>query len=169
MVRVFPRSVARGVKGFAFGWGDSAIGADNWTDDGSGYVELHGGVAPTFDDWVVLDTGQTLRWEETWFPVAGLGGVLHAEKGGALNLRTQAEGLRVSLFPARRLSGHLIVTLDNRRISAEAVSASLDEPFDQVVVLPANAPTRGRVEVSLVDPLSGRPHLTMPPREMALR
>ena len=169
MVRIFPSNVARGAKGFAFGWGDAAIAADNWTDDGSGYVELHGGVAPTFDDWAELGAGQTLSWQETWFPVAGLGGILHAGPGGALNLRPEAGGLRLSLFPTRRLAGHLIVTLDRSRIYDAEVSASPDEPFSQVLPLPADAPARGRVEVSLVDPSSGKPYVAMPPREMALR
>ena len=169
MVRVYPSGVARGAKGFAFGWGDTAIGADNWTDDGSGYVELHGGVAPTFDDWAELGAGRALSWEETWFPVAGVGGILHAEKGGAINLRPEAGGLRVSLFPTRRQSGRLVVTLDNRCIYGEEVTVSPGRPFNQVVPLPADAPARGRIEVSLVDPRSGRPYVAMPPREMALR
>ena len=44
-VRLYPASVARGSKVFALGWG-AAIGSDNFTDDGSAYVELHGGLAP---------------------------------------------------------------------------------------------------------------------------
>ncbi|MDH7485888.1 MAG: DUF5107 domain-containing protein [Anaerolineae bacterium] len=169
MVRVFPGTVARGAKGFAFGWGEAAIGPDNWTDDGSGYVELHGGVAPTFDDWAELDAGQSLSWQETWFPVAGLGGILHAERGGAINVRPEATGLRVSLFSTSPLSGRLIVTLDNRRIFTEEVSLRPDGPFDEVLPLPADAPERGRVEVSLVDPRSGKPYVAMPPRELPLR
>ena len=169
MVRVFPSNVAHGAKGFAFGWGEAAISPDNWTDDGSGYVELHGGVAPTFDDWAELSAGQTLTWQETWFPVAGLGGILYAEKGGAVNVRPEAGGLRVNLLPTRPLSGRLIVTLDDRRIFAEDVSLRPDSPFDELVTLPADAPARGRVEVSLVDPRSGRPYVAMPAQELTLR
>ena len=169
MVRIFPSSVARGAKGFAFGWGDAAIGADNWTDDGSGYVELHGGVAPTFDDWAKLAAGQTLSWEETWFPVAGVGGLIYAEEGGAINLLPETGGLRVSLFPTRRLAGQLVVLLDESRIFSEEVSVSPDRPFSQVVVLPDDAPAQGRVGVSLVDPNDGTPYVAMPPQEVALR
>ena len=49
VARVFPPDVVRGSKGFGFGWANP-IGWNNWTDDGSTYVELHGGVAPTFWD-----------------------------------------------------------------------------------------------------------------------
>lgn len=169
MVRLFPSSVARGAKGFAFGWGEAAISPDNWTDDGSGYVELHGGVAPTFDDWAELGAGRSLSWEETWFPVAGLGGILHAEEGGAINVRPEVGGLRVSLFPIRPLSGRLIVSLDGSIIHAEEVSVRPDMPFDRVVELPSGAPGRGRVEVSLVDPLNGRSYITLPAQELRLR
>lgn len=169
MVRIFPSAVALGAKGFAFGWGEAAIGPDNWTDDGSGYVELHGGVAPTFDDWVELDAGQSLSWQETWFPVAGLGGILYAEKGGAINVRPEAAGMRVSLFPVRRLAGRLIVTLDGSRLYSQEVSLRPDRPLSQIVPLPADAPVRGRVEVSLVDPRSGKPYVAMPSRELPLR
>jgi len=169
MARIFPSSVARGAKGFAFGWGDAAIGADNWTDNGSGYVELHGGVAPTFDDWAELAAGQTLSWEETWFPVAGVGGFLYAGEGGAINLHLEAGGLRVSLFVTRRLAGQLVVLLDEVRIFSEEVSVSPDRPFSQVVALPDDAPAQGRVGVSLVDPNDGTPYVAMPPQEVALQ
>ncbi|UCC64107.1 MAG: DUF5107 domain-containing protein, partial [Anaerolineae bacterium] len=72
MVRVFPSDRARGAKGFAFGW-QKALPASLWTDDGSYYVEMHGGVAPTFWDSASLDAGDVYQWEETWYPVAGIG------------------------------------------------------------------------------------------------
>ena len=45
------------------------IDPSNWTDDGSTYVELHGGPAPTFWGAITLNPNQTLEWTETWLPL----------------------------------------------------------------------------------------------------
>jgi hypothetical protein len=169
IVRVYPSGVARGAKGFAFGWGDAAIPAENWTDDGSGYVELHGGVTPTFDEWAELGPGQTLEWREAWYPVIGLGGILHAEPGGAVNVQPQTGGLQVSLFSTRRLTGRLVVTLEGNPITDDQVSVSPDQPLTREVVLPSDAPERGRIGVSLIDRAGGTSYVAMPEREMGLR
>ncbi|HSJ53799.1 MAG TPA: DUF5107 domain-containing protein [Anaerolineae bacterium] len=71
LARVFPRGAAPGVKGFGFGW-RSPISWTEWTNDGSTYVELHGGAAPTFWDTITLEPLQTLAWTETWLPVRDL-------------------------------------------------------------------------------------------------
>ncbi|HUW09986.1 MAG TPA: DUF5107 domain-containing protein [Anaerolineae bacterium] len=170
IVRVFPREVTRGAKGFAFGWGEAAIGADHWTDDGSSYVELHVGVSSTFAEWAELGGGKSLSWQETWFPVAGLGGIVYAGQGGAVNLRAEAEGLRVGVFPTRSLQGDLTIMLDDVRIHvAEDVRMSPELPWQQLLTLPADRSGRGRVELRLIDRRTGLPHLTMPPREVSLR
>ena len=56
MVRVFPADIAKGVKLFA-PRGAAGLDPKLWTDDGSTYVELHGGLAPTFADWYELQPG----------------------------------------------------------------------------------------------------------------
>ena len=71
LVRVFPHTIATGSKGFAMGW-RNPIGAEQWTDDGSYYAELHGGLAPTFWDTAAIGAHQAIEWEETWYPVTGL-------------------------------------------------------------------------------------------------
>jgi hypothetical protein len=85
LVRVFPPDVAKGAKGFAMGWQDP-IPPGTWTDDGSSYVEIHGGPAPTFADSVTIPAGGALQWTETWYPVAGLGGLHYANSVAALDL-----------------------------------------------------------------------------------
>ncbi|MGQ9626846.1 MAG: DUF5107 domain-containing protein [Anaerolineae bacterium] len=86
MVRVYPHEIARGAKGFAFGYGAGALPPTLWTDDDSSYVELHGGVAPTFDDYAALGPGEALSWSEYWYPVAQIGGFLYANSEAALNI-----------------------------------------------------------------------------------
>ncbi len=51
VVRVFPAQVARGSKAFGLGW-QMALDSGLYTDDRSAYVELHGGLTPTFDDTI---------------------------------------------------------------------------------------------------------------------
>jgi hypothetical protein len=100
VARVFPRQVAAGVKGFAFGW-NQPIDWHNWTDDGSAYVELHGGPSPTFWDSVTLAPGQALEWTETWLPLSGLPRLSQAAAGGAIGLKASADGLDLGVALAR--------------------------------------------------------------------
>jgi hypothetical protein len=86
VVRVYPSEIARGSKGFGFGWSDKALPPSLYTDDDSAYVEIHGGVAPTFADSAYLAAGQHLEWAETWYPLIGLGGLVTANRDAALNL-----------------------------------------------------------------------------------
>ncbi|NLF02880.1 MAG: DUF5107 domain-containing protein [Anaerolineales bacterium] len=85
VVRVFPAHIARGSKGFGLGW-SQPIDPQTWTDDGSTYVELHGGVAPTFWDWATLAGGSALSWSETWYPLSGAGWLSAATADGALGV-----------------------------------------------------------------------------------
>ena len=71
IVRIFPHNRVPGTKGFAMGW-SNPIGAAQWTDDGSYYAELHGGLAPTFGDSVAIGAHQAIEWAETWYPIIGL-------------------------------------------------------------------------------------------------
>jgi len=86
VARVFPSDTARGSKGFGFGWSDP-IDWHQWTDDGSTYVELHGGVAPTFWDTTTITAGQALEWTEYWYPVSEIGQLSTATAEAALGIQ----------------------------------------------------------------------------------
>lgn len=107
-VRIFPAQIAQGSKVFGLGW-RNRIGSEDFTDDGSTYVELHGGLSPTFDQPYHLAGGEVVQWQERWYPVAGIGGLVYATESAALNLTRTAGGLRVALYPARALEGTLAV------------------------------------------------------------
>ncbi|MEJ2210284.1 MAG: DUF5107 domain-containing protein, partial [Anaerolineae bacterium] len=115
MVRIFDPEVARGAKVFAFGWTDP-IPAANWTDDGSAYVEIHGGPAPTFDDSVTLPAGGSLQWTETWYPVAGLGRLCFANDVAALSLVAGDGQAEVGVAVPRPWSGSLLLVVDGQEI-----------------------------------------------------
>ncbi|MBN2006923.1 MAG: DUF5107 domain-containing protein [Anaerolineae bacterium] len=85
VVRAFPHTVARGAKGFATGWSE-ALPPSLWTDDDSGGVEIHGGVAPTFWDQAVLGRETAIEWTEFWYPLHDAGGLSAATAEGTLYL-----------------------------------------------------------------------------------
>jgi hypothetical protein len=150
MLRICPNKVARGAKGFAMGWGQP-IGPDAYTDDASGYVELHGGLAPTFDDWYALPAGGSVSWTETWYPVADIGGVSYASAAGALSLALEGGGVRVGLFPLMAVRGELRITLPGVTPIIRPADISPAQPFNEVIALSAAAPAQGLVNVALVN------------------
>jgi uncharacterized protein YraI len=152
IMRVYPPDVARGSKGFGLGWLEP-IKAGNYTDDGSAYVELHGGLAPTFDDQITLAAGQVVTWEETWFPVAGIGGVSHADADGAVLLEPAPDGLRLGVYSVRPLDGHILLTVDGQVLLEDTVRLSPDRPFRRVLPLSEGLSGRG-VVLALLDAAS---------------
>ncbi|MGQ9489391.1 MAG: DUF5107 domain-containing protein [Anaerolineae bacterium] len=150
MVRVYPSAIARGAKLFAMGW-RAAIGPENWTDDGSGYVELHGGLTPTFDDWYELAPGGEVDWSEVWYPAAGIGGVTAANEDGALALLPTDGRLKVGLFPTSAKRGRLTVALPGMAPLTRDVALTPAQPFAEEIALAESAPAQGQVAVTLVD------------------
>jgi hypothetical protein len=136
MVRVSPHDPAasRGVKGFGFGWHDP-IPASNWTDDGSSYVEIHGGPAPTFDDSVVLPPGGHLQWHETWYPVAGLGQLSFANEIAALDLKAGGGQAEIAVATSRPWQGDLVLLTDGQERWRKAVSLIPGHAFRDLVSL----------------------------------
>ncbi len=146
-VHVFPPDVERGVKGFGAGW-STPLDPSIWTDDGSGYVELHGGLAPTFGDWNSLAAGGQLSWNETWFPAARIGGVAYASANGAVNVSRTVTGTQVSVLPARPLGGQLDITVPGANPVSRTVQISPDRPFQEVI---ASVADQGMVALTLTD------------------
>jgi hypothetical protein len=107
-VRIFPAEIAQGSKIFGLGW-RNRIGSEDFTDDGSIYVELHGGLSPTFDEPYELAGGAWVTWEERWYPIAGVGNLVAASEEVALNLVRTSHGIDVALYPTEALRGTLTV------------------------------------------------------------
>ena len=103
VARVFPPEIATGVKGFGFGWTDP-IDWHIWTDDGSTYVELHGGPSPTFWDSLTLPAGGVLEWTETWLPLRDLPALSTSTEEAALGLAAAGGDLEVGVVPAAQRS-----------------------------------------------------------------
>ena len=151
MVRVFPADTARGAKGFAFGWHDP-IPASNWTDDGSSYVEIHGGPAPTFDDSIPIGAGGHLQWTEIWYPVAGLGGLRYGNATAALNLTAAAGSAQLGVAVTRPWSGQAVLLLNGQERWRQDLSLVPGQPFQGTVPLGSDAPQTGRLSLRLEGP-----------------
>jgi hypothetical protein len=148
IVRVFPPQVARGVKGFAFGWADP-IDPAGYTDDGSAYVELHAGLVPTFDDVRRLTPGEVVTWSEWWYPLAGLGGVRYANRHVALNLEVVGENADIRLAVPADLAAQVSLLLDGELIWEEALALRAGDGWQREVALPAERPERGWLTLQL--------------------
>jgi hypothetical protein len=151
MVRVFPADVAQGAKVFAFGWKDP-IPAANWTDDDSGYVEIHGGPAPTFADSVTIPAGGALQWTETWYPLAGLGGLRYANDIAALNLAAGGGQVEVAVAATRAWSGDVVLLLNGQERWRQGVTLLPGQPFRAAVPLGNDAPQAGQLALRLQAP-----------------
>jgi uncharacterized repeat protein (TIGR01451 family) len=100
IIRVFPPNIARGSKAFGRGW-STPIDSHTWTDDGSAYVELHGGPAPTYWEQTTLSPGGSLSWTEYWYPASGIGWVSSATREAALSVRAADHEIQISVFSTR--------------------------------------------------------------------
>lgn len=149
-VRIYPAGVARGSKLFALGW-HAAIGSDNFTDDGSAYVELHGGLAPTFDDTYRLPAGGAVSWREVWYPVQGIGGLSFADEVAAIHLFPTEGRLHAGFYPTRPMDGLLVAASGGREVGRMAVKASPDAPFAGPFLSAEQLPAGGPLAVRFQD------------------
>ena len=150
MLRVNPNDVARGAKLFAPGWSDPLDPA-MWTDDGSRYVELHGGLMPTYDQWYELAPGDEVTWSEIWYPVAGIGGVTQASEDGALALRSDGNTLHAGLFPTAPMQGQLTIAIPGMDAVVQAVDIDPARPLKAEIPLGSGVPAQGTVSATVTD------------------
>jgi hypothetical protein len=156
MVRVFPPAATAGSKIFALGYA-TPIAPDEYTDDGSGYVELHGGVTPTFWDQATLAAGDSYSWQETWFPVAGIGGISYANGNGAVHLQQAAGGIEVGVFSIKSTTGRLALSAGGQPLLDETLTVGPAQPFYRILPA-ANLPGAGDLSLTLFD-AAGQPIL----------
>jgi len=154
VARVFPANIARGAKGFAPGW-SNPIDWHQWTDDGSGAVELHGGVAPTFWDQATLAAGETVSWTEYWYPTGSIGALSAATSEAALGVRTEGNNLVIGVHStAVRQAGenHLYAWDRNTCTELGHWSPYLIGPASPLLVtLPSGGRSTDQVSVAYLD------------------
>jgi hypothetical protein len=140
VVRVFPQASARGSKVFALGW-QHPLDTAYYTTDDSSYVELHGGLAPTFADQVALAAGESIQWQETWYAVHGIGGVAAANEHGALNFERKGQQVQVSFLPTQPMRGRIAITAGGAELASIPIDAQPGAPFVATLALNENSDT----------------------------
>lgn len=105
VVRVCPTNVSQGAKIF----GPANLSPELWTDDGSGYVELWGGLTRTFWDYATLPAHARVGWQERWYAINGLGGLTYADHEAALWLAADAGSVEVGALTTRSMAGKLVL------------------------------------------------------------
>jgi hypothetical protein len=155
-VRIFPAATMQGSKVFSLGWQD-ALPSENFTDDDSMYVELHGGLAPTFADQYQLPANGQVNWREVWYPVAGIGELTFANESAALAVQPLAQQLAIGLYATRPLDGRLVRLVDGVAQASLPLHARPDAPFRGTLAMGQRQP--GATTLQLQDS-AGRPLLT---------
>jgi len=127
VVRIFPCGAIPGSKAFGLGWA-RPIDAATWTDDESMYVELHGGVVPTFGDTATITAGHGLEWTEHWYPVSGIGRLSTATAEAALGVQESDGHFHVSVHStAPRAAGTSTLAIWDRATCIEMAGWALPE------------------------------------------
>jgi len=148
LVRVFPSSIARGAKLFGFGLHFGDVGM--YTDDGSQYVEMWGGLTPTFWDYALLEPQSTIVWEETWYVISQCGGPALATADAVLSVAQSDDHLDVTVASPGEHRWVLRIVRGEEQVAEEAFAVRPDAPFRIRIQLPAGNPD-GRVVVSIED------------------
>lgn len=131
-VRIYPARTARGSKLFGLGWQD-ALSSDYFTDDGTAYVELHGGLAPSFFEQAALAGNDSITWRETWYPLQGIHDLSYANELAAISVAYTDSVLTVGLYPVLPLEGTLVVERKGIELFRQPVTASPDSPQTSVL------------------------------------
>jgi hypothetical protein len=130
VVRVFPHRVATGVKIFCLGDLPSSL----WTDDEHGgpssrYVELWGGLTPTFWDYWTLTPGASVSWTEQWYAVSGIGGYNWANEAAAIRLTPAGNSAGVAVSTTRALDATVVLRRGGTEVARWDAVIAPDRPL----------------------------------------
>lgn len=118
-----------GHKIFAFGLN---FGDRSYTEGNSQYLEMWGGANPSFwpEDDIQLAPGDAIEWRETWWPLAGLGGLTFANEQVAFNL---LHGSSLRILGARSQEAILIVSADGVELSRTSLDLHPSQPAESPI------------------------------------
>jgi hypothetical protein len=128
VVRLIEPGAVPGSKLFAF----SQFFPDrSYTDDNSQYFEIWGGANTGFwpEDDVAVPGGGSLSWQESWWPLAGLGGLTWANQDMAIYLDQIGDDYHLSALTAQPQQGTLTIIAGSEPVLSETFSAKPTEPL----------------------------------------
>jgi hypothetical protein len=125
MVHAFPPEIMRGSKFFGFG---RDFDHSTYADDGAQYVELWGGLTPSFWQYTTLAPGASTSWEDTWYVVAQSGGVDFANPNASLYARRDGDRVRLTVASPGQHQWRLIVSQDGRELVNQTFLVRPDAP-----------------------------------------
>ncbi len=128
VVRLIEPGAVPGSKLFAFGL---PFTDRSYTDDASQYFEIWGGANTGFwsEDDIDLPPGDTLQWQESWWPLAGLGGITWANQHAAIHIDQTGDTFELSLLVPQPRHGKVTVLAGQSPILTESFSANPAEPL----------------------------------------
>jgi hypothetical protein len=125
VARVYPPGIARGTKIFGPGPIDPGV----WTDDGSGYVELWGGLPSNFAEDATIAPRESVSWQERWYSVNGLGGLSYANDDAALWLDVGDDQVSLGALSTRSLGARLVLEHDGTAVATWETALAAGIPF----------------------------------------
>jgi hypothetical protein len=145
VVRLIEPGAVPGSKLFAFG---PAFPDRSYTDDDSQYFEIWGGANLSFrpQDDIPVPGGGTLKWQEQWWPLAGLDGITWATQHAATYIGQSGHTQYLSVLVSRPRQVTLTIRAGETPVLTESFSADPLEPKQWNFVAPDTP-----IQVQLVD------------------
>lgn len=128
VVRLVKPGEVPGNKLFAFG---PAFLDRSYADDDSQYFEIWGGANTGFwpEDDVAVPAGDSLQWQESWWPLAGLGGITWANEHAAIFVSQDNNDYNLSLAVTHPLKGTIRVWAGKTTLLTEPFQATPSTPL----------------------------------------
>jgi hypothetical protein len=147
-----------GHKFFAFGLN---FGDRGYTDDNSQYAEMWGGANPDFrpESDIALAPGETIEWRETWWPVAGLGGLTFANESVAFNL---LNGSRLRILSSQETTLTLVALSHETELVRAPLALNPIQPVEFQLPETGGAPVQIRLVTSNGDLVADYPGSAYP-------
>lgn len=128
IIRLAPLTAAGSHKLFAFG---ATFPDRSYTDDDSQYFEMWGGANAGFwpEDDIVVPAGQSMGWQESWWPLAGLNGLTWANETLAIHVEQNGNMYALSALMAQPTQGTVQIVAGDSPVLSETFSGHPASPL----------------------------------------
>lgn len=76
------------------------------------------------------------RWEEIWYPIKGIGGLVDGSPYGSLNVKREGRNLLLGICALQYLNENLVVTVGKKDVFTQKISLKPMEVYEESVPLP---------------------------------